>query len=57
MDTPEVIYLIPDDEYGYTWCDCPAPSDGMEEEDAIKYIRADKVIVIDHGCLDVDEYL
>ena len=38
----DVIYLIPD-ENSYVWCEDPAPGIGMEEEDAIKYIRADLV--------------
>ena len=47
-EPPEVIYLIPDDsEFAYgplswVWCDDPAPAPGMDEDDAIKYIRADK---------------
>lgn len=39
MKTPDVIYLIPDDEYGYVWCEDPAPGMGMEERDAVKYVR------------------
>jgi hypothetical protein len=37
------IYLIPDPEYGHLWCEDPAPGDGMDEGDAVKYIRADLV--------------
>lgn len=39
----DVIYLIPDDEHGFLWCTDPAPGVGMEESDAVKYIRADLV--------------
>lgn len=43
----ETIYLVPTDYDGgqltYNWCDCPAPGEGMDPEDAIKYVRADLV--------------
>ena len=39
----DIIYLIPEEEYGYVWCEDPAPGPEMEEEDAIKYIRFDLV--------------
>ena len=43
----ESIYLVPTDYDGgqltYSWCDCPAPGEGMEPADAIKYVRADLV--------------
>lgn len=43
----ETIYLVPTDYVGgqltYSWCDCPAPGEGMDPEDAIKYVRADLV--------------
>lgn len=43
----ETIYLVPTDYDGgqltYSWCDCPAPGEGMDPEDAIKYVRADLV--------------
>lgn len=43
----ETIYLVPTDYIGgqltYSWCDCPAPGQGMEPADAIKYVRADLV--------------
>ncbi len=43
----EIIYLVPTDYDGgqltYSWCDCPAPGEGMDPEDAIKYVRADLV--------------
>lgn len=35
---PKIIYLIPDNEYGYVWCEDPAPGIGMDEKDAIKYV-------------------
>ncbi len=44
------IYLIPDSgeheenhEYSYMWCDNPAPDSDQNPDDAIKYIRADKL--------------
>lgn len=43
----EIIYLVPTDYDGgqltYSWCDCPAPGEGMDPADAIKYVRADLV--------------
>lgn len=43
----ETIYLVPTDYDGgqltYSWCDCPAPGEGMDPEDATRYIRADLV--------------
>ena len=43
----ETIYLVPTDYDGgqltYSWCDCPAPGEGMDPADAIKYVRADLV--------------
>lgn len=45
-DTPETIYLIPgetwDSPEGLCWCDSPAPGAGMDPDDAVAYIRADK---------------
>ena len=42
MEAPETIYLIPDDEHGYVWCEDPAPGAGMDESDAIEYVRIGK---------------
>jgi FtsZ-binding cell division protein ZapB len=42
-DNPAEIYLVPDAEHGYVWCDTPAPSEGMREEDATRYVREDLV--------------
>ncbi len=40
----DIIYLIPTEKKDkYVWCDCPAPEPGMDEDDAVKYIRADIV--------------
>lgn len=39
--TPEVIYLIEDEEDTFLWCEAPAPGVNHNEEDAVKYIRAD----------------
>lgn len=41
-DTPETIYLIPDAD-GHVWCEDPAPGEGMNPDEAVKYIRADSV--------------
>ena len=45
-DTPETIYLIPGEDVDgapcMVWCDDPAPGEGMDPADAVKYIRADK---------------
>ena len=46
METPEIIYLIPQDVGEYVWCDDPAPGPEMDESDAVKYIRYDCVDVI-----------
>ena len=41
----ETIYLVPTDYDGgqltYSWCDCPAPGEGMDPEDATRYVRED----------------
>ena len=45
-ETPETIYLIPgetwDSPEGLCWCDDPAPGEGMDPAEAVKYVRADK---------------
>ena len=40
---PPRIWLLPDsgDDGQTTWCDDPAPMDGMDKDDAIEYVRAD----------------
>ncbi|MDY6797931.1 MAG: hypothetical protein SVX28_04160 [Pseudomonadota bacterium] len=38
-DTPETIYLIPDAD-GHVWCDDPAPGEGMDPDEAVKYVRS-----------------
>jgi hypothetical protein len=42
---PETIYLIPgediDGQLGWLWCDDPAPGEGMDPAEAVKYVRAD----------------
>ncbi len=43
MESPKVIFLIPDGDGNHSWCDDPAPGIGMDESDAVKYIRADLV--------------
>ena len=41
----ERIWLVPGEDVdggiGYLWCDCPTPSEGMEESEAVEYVRAD----------------
>ena len=44
MSTPEVIYLIAgeyDGEQGTVWCDCAAPDQYCDPDDAVEYVRAD----------------
>lgn len=40
---PAEIYLVPDTEHGLVWSHDPAPGEGMREEDATRYVRADLV--------------
>ncbi|MBV2127961.1 hypothetical protein [Arsukibacterium indicum] len=42
-DNPAEIYLVPvfDGEHDPLWCEDPAPGEGMREEDATRYVRAD----------------
>lgn len=46
-DTPETIYLIPGEDIDgapcMVWCDDPAPGEGMNPDEAVKYVRADSV--------------
>ena len=44
-DNPAEIYLVPmlDDDHDHIWCEDPAPGEGMREEDATRYVRADLV--------------
>lgn len=62
--TPEVIYLIPGEDIdgvmGWLWCDDPAPSKDHDPNEAVKYVRADKVVelqaaVLDQACSDIGE--
>jgi len=45
-ETPETIYLIPGEDVDgapcMVWCDDPAPGEGMDPAEAVKYVRADK---------------
>ena len=43
LKAPERIWLIPDGEHGFMWCDDPAPGIGMEPEDATEYVMADRL--------------
>lgn len=50
MKPPKMIYLIPDYEYGYVWCEDPAPRIGMDEKDSIKYVKVDEILItLKHG--------
>lgn len=40
--TPKIIYLI-DMGDEISWCDDPAPGIGMNQKNAVKYIRVDSV--------------
>ena len=42
---PAEIYLVPmlGDDHDHIWCEDPAPGEGMREEDATRYVRADLV--------------
>ena len=44
-DNPAEIYLVPmlGDDHDHIWCQDPAPGEGMREEDATRYVRADLV--------------
>ena len=44
MSTPEIIYLIKgetDGGSGMVWCDCAAPDQYCNPDEAVKYVRAD----------------
>ena len=45
--TPETIYLIPGEDVDgapcTVWCDDPAPGEGMDPAEAVKYVRVDHV--------------
>jgi len=65
-ETPETIYLIPGEDVdgapAMVWCDDPAPGEGMDPAEAVKYIRADKhqdrieeletVVKVFRGCVE-----
>ena len=40
---PAVLYLVPDDEGRYTWCDNYAPEVDEDKKRAVKYLRADAI--------------
>ncbi|SDF71912.1 Protein of unknown function [Onishia taeanensis] len=45
QEAVERIYLIPDRDEGrlrYVWCDDPAPAYGMDQDEAVEYVRRDK---------------
>lgn len=44
---PERIWLIPDGEGGFMWCDDPAPGTDMDPADAIEYTSAESVKVLE----------
>ena len=35
---PDIIYLIPEDDY-WAWCDDPAPDSDCIETDAVTYVK------------------
>jgi hypothetical protein len=46
MSTPETIYLIPGEyEEGLVWCDDPAPDSYSDPGEAVKYVRADTLLI------------
>ena len=46
METPLIIYLVQynHDTADLSWCEDPAPEQGMDAKDAISYVRADHVL-------------
>lgn len=44
---PGTIYLVPDAEHGWVWCDDPAPGEGMDPKDAMRFVRAPAVSRLD----------
>ena len=38
---PKEIYLIPEGQGEYSWCDDPAPGSDCDESESVKYVRAD----------------
>ena len=53
--TPDRIYLIPDGEGGFMWCDHPAPGTDMDEADAVAYVRAALAPVTDEEVAGIRE--
>ena len=45
FEAPKVIYLIDDapEIYSRSWCDDPAPEEGMDKSKAIKYVLQTEV--------------
>jgi len=43
MNDLERIWLIKMDEGEFTWCDCPDPSDDVDEEDVTEYVLASRL--------------
>ncbi len=58
--TSKNIWLIKNGDNDYSWCDSPDPSDGIDEADVTKYVRADshlsldEVIEVINGLVRVD---
>ena len=42
MDVPKKIWLI-DVGDEITWCDCPYPSNYIEERDVVEYVKAEQL--------------
>jgi len=69
-ETPETIYLIPGEDVdgapAMVWCDDPAPGEGMDPAEAVKYIRADKhqdrieeletMVKVFRGCIETQQF-
>ena len=54
METPDVIYLI-DMGDEIVWHDEPTPEPGMDEADAVKYVRADLIIKVEEFSNEMGE--
>ena len=68
-ETPETIYLIPGEDVdgapAMVWCDDPAPGEGMDPADAVKYVRSDQaedriealetMVKVFRGCIETGQ--
>ena len=49
-ETPQTIYLIPGDYDGQpamVWSDCPAPGEGCDPDEAVRYVRYDRLAEVE----------